>query len=161
MPTFTVSDSLGLLTNANFQLTGSAATGFTLSTIGNFDLLKSQTGRVITITVSGTASNLVTAGEQFSNTDTVLWTSLPGNPTIPSDNPNATERTGSGTPAVNDYIATATAQFTVAEPLLDKELVGTSIIDPHNSSSQAVIGEQVEYRVTVTVPDGITPAADR
>ena len=160
-PTFTVMDSLGLVTSANFQLTGSDAAGYVLSTtpIGDFDLLTSQTGRVITITVSGTVSNAVVAGQQFSNTDDVQWTSLPGTPTIPSDNPDATERTGTGTPSVNNYFANSTATFIVAAPTVDKELVGTSIINSNNGPSQAVIGEQVEYQVNVTVPNGNIPAA--
>jgi hypothetical protein len=120
-PNFTVTDSLGLVTNANFQLTGSDATGYTLSTTptGDFDLLRSQTGRVITITINGvvtivitgTISPNVTPGLTFINTDNVQWTSLSGPDPgrISSFNPNSTQRTGTGTPAVNNYFTSASA----------------------------------------------------
>ncbi|HEY7327755.1 MAG TPA: isopeptide-forming domain-containing fimbrial protein [Gemmataceae bacterium] len=156
-PSFTVSDPLGLVTSNNFQLTGSNAAGYVLSTTptGDFDLLKSQKGRVITLTVTGTVSNSVVAGEKFANTDNIQWTSLPGNPVVPSDNPNATERTGSG--GVNSYHASASATFVTAAPSIQKSLLTTSIINANNGLSQAVIGEQVQYKVTVIFPDGIIP----
>jgi uncharacterized repeat protein (TIGR01451 family) len=96
------------------------------------------------------------AGEKFANTDNIQWTSLPGNPVIPSDNPNATERTGSG--GVNSYHASSSATFIIAAPSMDKELLSTSIINANNGLDQAVIGEQVEYKVTLTMPDGHIPA---
>src|SRR5262249_24768240 len=124
-----------------------------------FDLLDSQKGRVITLTITGTVSNNVVPGQQYVNTDTVRWTSLPGAPTIPSDNPDASERTGSGTPAVNDYVTSDSATFIVAAPTINKELLNTSIINGNNDLSEAVIGELVEYRVNVNVPDGNLPSA--
>jgi uncharacterized repeat protein (TIGR01451 family)/fimbrial isopeptide formation D2 family protein len=159
-PTFTVTDPLGLVTNANFQLTGSNAAGWMLSTTptGDFDLFKSQPGRVITLTITGTVSTSVVAGQKYTNTDDIQWTSLPGNPVIPSDNPNASERTGAG--GINNYFASSSASFIVAAPTIEKSLVGTSVVNHNNGTSQAVIGEQAEYRVTVTIPDGEIPAAD-
>src|SRR5262249_35039239 len=60
---------------------------------------------------------------------------------------------------VNNYSANSSATFIVAAPSVNKVLVSTSIINGNNSLSQAVIGEQAEYRVTVNVPNGNVPAA--
>jgi len=49
---------------------------------------------------------------------------------------------------------------TIAEPVVDKEFVSTGIENGVNGSDEAVIGETVHYRLTVTVPEGETPALE-
>ncbi|MCY2989815.1 MAG: hypothetical protein NTY19_18375 [Planctomycetota bacterium] len=166
-PSFTVSDTaiVNPVTVANFQLTGANATGWTLSTTssGTFDMLKS-TPRTITITVTGTLPTYVTPGQQFTNTDTVQWTSLPGVPDpspISQYNTASTERTGAG--GVDDYRTTANDTVTVAYPSVAKTLIDTSIdngLGSSNDRTHAVIGETAVYQVVVTVPQGTTPAAN-
>ena len=43
--------------------------------------------------------------------------------------------------------------------LLDKQLLGTEIVNATNSLTDAVIGEFVTYRVTITVPEATMPGA--
>ncbi|MFN8483234.1 MAG: isopeptide-forming domain-containing fimbrial protein [Anaerolineae bacterium] len=54
---------------------------------------------------------------------------------------------------------TDTATVTTAPPSAKKELVSTEIENAVNGRTQAVIGELVNYRLTVTVPEGVTPGA--
>jgi uncharacterized repeat protein (TIGR01451 family)/fimbrial isopeptide formation D2 family protein len=117
-PTFSVNDSAGLVTSSNFQLTGSDASGWTLSTTptGSFNLPRTP-ARVITLTIDGTLSSLVSPGEVITNTAATQWTSLPGNPgQISPFNPSSFERTGNPADpggALNNYNAPAQAPFTV------------------------------------------------
>ena len=113
-PTLTsVVDTAGLVTAANFSLSGN-----TLTTTGNgFDLPKDPTTRTITLTVTGTLAGPVTANQRITNTNQIKWSSLPGDPgQITPNNPNAYERTGSGSTALgqlNNYVTTGSAAFTV------------------------------------------------
>ena len=43
----------------------------------------------------------------------------------------------------------------MAEPSVAKDLIGTSIVTLNNANSEAVIGETIQYRVTVTVPEAV------
>ncbi|MFM8892503.1 MAG: isopeptide-forming domain-containing fimbrial protein, partial [Planctomycetia bacterium] len=105
----------------------------------------------------------VIAGGQITNAVTETWTSLPGRPgQITPNNPNAYERTGSESTTqgqLNNYKTTDSAILTVAEPTVAKTLVTTSIVNASNSKTQAVIGETATYTVTMTIPQGRTPAA--
>jgi uncharacterized repeat protein (TIGR01451 family)/fimbrial isopeptide formation D2 family protein len=47
----------------------------------------------------------------------------------------------------------------VAQPTVAKSLVTTSIVNASNTATQAVIGETATYTVTMTIPQGRTPAA--
>ncbi len=51
------------------------------------------------------------------------------------------------------------ATVTTDDPLLIKSLVGTELNTPQNSNTQVVIGELLTYTLTLTVPEGILPAA--
>jgi uncharacterized repeat protein (TIGR01451 family)/fimbrial isopeptide formation D2 family protein len=156
-PTFTVADTAGLVSAANFSLTGSDATGYTLSTTGTgFDFPHNPTGRVITLTIHGTLAPQTPSGSSFRNTNTIQWTSLPGNPgQISPYNPNSTERTGAG--GVNTYHTTSAATLlTTRQPTVAKQLLGTSIVSPSNGANQAVIGELANYEVILTIPHGVT-----
>jgi fimbrial isopeptide formation D2 family protein/uncharacterized repeat protein (TIGR01451 family) len=46
------------------------------------------------------------------------------------------------------------ARVTTRDPAVTKTLLGTSVVTPNNSNTQAVIGELITYRVVVTVPEG-------
>ena len=61
-------------------------------------------------------------------------------------------------PGATDPLDPATV--TSALPTQAKTLIGTEITDPGNAAlNQATIGEFVTYEVTVTIPEGVTPAA--
>src|SRR5262249_8908759 len=79
---FTVTDTSGLVTAANFELVTDSATGrLVLRTKagGSFDMLVDTT-RKITITVTGQIALSVQPGQVIPNDANVAWTSLPGNP---------------------------------------------------------------------------------
>ncbi|MCX7423464.1 MAG: protein kinase [Planctomycetia bacterium] len=63
------------------------------------------------------------------------------------------------TPGLNFVtgLITDTATVTIACPNVTKGLVGTSIVNSHNGSDQAVIGETVSYVIHLTVPEGVSP----
>jgi uncharacterized repeat protein (TIGR01451 family)/fimbrial isopeptide formation D2 family protein len=120
-------------------------------------------GQTSTLTFQARINADVIAGRPITNTATEQWTSLPGNPgQITPNNPNAYERTGSGSTAqgqLNNYASSDSAIVTVAQPTVSKALVTTSIVNASNSATQAVIGETATYTVTMKIPQGRTPAA--
>ncbi|NBP89505.1 MAG: DUF11 domain-containing protein, partial [Planctomycetia bacterium] len=136
-----VNDSLGYVSNANFELNGS-----TLSTTGPFIFEKNPSGRTITLTITGTLQGPFKANQQITNTDYVRWTSLYASPSqITPNNPNAYERTGSGLTnkgQLNNYVASSTAAFTVNTA----DLAVTKTVD--NASPN--VGDTVTFTVTVT-----------
>jgi uncharacterized repeat protein (TIGR01451 family)/fimbrial isopeptide formation D2 family protein len=120
-------------------------------------------GQTSTLTFQARINATVIAGRPITNTATETWTSLPGNPgQITPNNPNAYERTGSGSTAqgqLNNYGSSDSATVTVAQPTVAKALVTTSIVNASNSATEAVIGETATYTVRMTIPQGRTPAA--
>jgi fimbrial isopeptide formation D2 family protein len=120
-------------------------------------------GQTSTLTFRARLTPTVVAGQAITNTVTETWTSLPGNPgQITPSNPNAYERTGSGSTSQgqkNDYKTSSSAIVMVAQPTVAKSLVTTSIVNASNTATQAVIGETATYTVTMTIPQGRTPAA--
>ena len=54
---------------------------------------------------------------------------------------------------------TDSAQVKTPPPAFAKALTGTEVTATGNGQFQAVIGEKVTYMLTVTVPEGLTPAA--
>jgi uncharacterized repeat protein (TIGR01451 family)/fimbrial isopeptide formation D2 family protein len=120
-------------------------------------------GQTSTLTFQARVDVDVVAGQYITNTVTEQWTSLPGTPgQITPNNPNAYERTGSGSTAqgqLNNYFTSGSATVTVAQPTVAKSLVTTSIVNTANSATEAVIGETATYTVTVTIPQGSTPDA--
>lgn len=150
------------------------AAGITNSSAGNsLDITVATLPLGASVTVAYTAQMLTTveAGSTVTNTAQLTYSSLPGpsgtvvNPTG-SVTPGASgtdtgERNGSDGVggAVDDYAATASQSVTVRSPTLSKQLVGTEIINAHNASNQAVIGELVTYRLTIGFPEGTTSAA--
>jgi uncharacterized repeat protein (TIGR01451 family)/fimbrial isopeptide formation D2 family protein len=120
-------------------------------------------GQTSTLTFRATLNADVTVGQAIINTATTTWTSLPGNPgQITPNSTIAYERTGSGSTSqgqLNNYTTSDSATVTVAKPTVAKSLVSTSIVSAANSNTQAVIGELATYEITVTIPQGRTPAA--
>ena len=104
----------------------------------------------------------VISGTSITNSADVEWTSL-GNPAqITTNNPDAFQRTGTGSTTqgqLNNYTTSNSATLNVANPAVTKTLVSTSIENTHNSKTQAVIGETATYEIVVTIPQGRTPAA--
>lgn len=121
-------------------------------------------GQTSTLTFQTTVNADATSGEAITNAATAEWTSLPGNPgQITPNNPNAYERTGTGSTTqgqLNNYKTSDSATITVAVPTVAKSLVSTSIVNAANTNAQTVIGELATYDVTVTIPQGRTPTAE-
>ena len=119
-------------------------------------------GQTSTLRFQATLDATVIAGQSIVNRVNETWTSLAGDPgQITPNNPNAYERTGDPTDPgqLNNYSASDPATVTVAQPSVTKSLVTTSIVNPNNSATQAVIGETATYTVTMKIPQGRTPAA--
>jgi uncharacterized repeat protein (TIGR01451 family)/fimbrial isopeptide formation D2 family protein len=166
-----VTDTSGLVTAANFALTGSDATGYTLSTTGTgFDFPKNPAGRVITLTFTGTTNTNVQPAQTVTNTDEVEWTSLPGSPgQISTFNPNAFERTGNATDPgqLNNYLVSSSASFTVRSA--DLAVVKT-VNNPTPNVGNVVVftvtltnnGPNVAHQVTLTdkLPSGLAFVSD-
>ena len=89
-------------------------------------------------------------GPQVTNSADVDWTSLPGTPDE--------ERDGADGPGgfLDDHAATDSVSFTTDEAELAKELVATSA--SHTADTDVAVGEVVTYRLTVTLPEGVTPS---
>jgi len=166
------------------NITGVSATGFggtfTAPTAGDFQIvnvgghnvlqlnpastLNIPLGGSVTLNVSGTLANTVQSGQQINNTARTFWTSTPGT--------NADERTGSGVPnttlgspdpaQLNNYGAASSTVITnVAAPVVSSSIFATSessTPDNFNTGLHDVApGEIVTYRVTVSLPEGVTP----
>ena len=104
----------------------------------------------------------VISGTPITNTANVTWTSLGDPSQLIANNPNAYQRTGSGITSdnqLNDYATANSATLNVEKPKIAKTLVSTSIVNAHNSNTQAVIGETATYEIVVEIPQGLTPAA--
>jgi uncharacterized repeat protein (TIGR01451 family)/fimbrial isopeptide formation D2 family protein len=129
-------------------------TGNTLETIpgSSFDILAGET---VTIVVAGAINQSVTPGQTLSNTATADWSSLDG--TDPNERDGGDGESG----ALDDYEDDSTAAITiVGSPILTKDVVGTSINDANNDDTEVVIGELVQYRLYVTLPEATIPGAN-
>jgi len=156
-PTFTVADTAGIVNASMFELFGDNSSGWILRTKNGttFDLPVSNT-REITLTIKGTLSEEVVPGQVITNTATSEWTSLDGDPgQISSYNTNSTERTGSGSPALNDYRGSSSADLKVTGLGLEKTIVATSE-SATSDATRVVPGEIVRYRLVAVIPEGTT-----
>ncbi len=125
---------------------GIVVTGATVSsntsTTSNLSLVLDSlaAGSSATITLNATVASTAAAGNTVTNGTTITWTSTPGI--------NANERNGTGTPALNDYTASAnSATFVLSRPTVDK-------LTPSDTTYS--IGETVTYDILVTLPEGVT-----
>ncbi|PDV99309.1 SdrD B-like domain-containing protein, partial [Candidatus Chloroploca asiatica] len=122
----------------------------------------------IVLTYEALALVTVTPGEIITNTAYLTYTSLlEENGTPIGDNPTGSEtpgepgaidgeRTGSGTPAQNNYNDSDDARVEVPLVALVKTLVTTS--EAHTSDANVAIGEIVRYRLAVELPEGTSPS---
>ena len=146
-------------------------------------------GQVVEVVYTSTIDLTVNPGEVLANTANVTWSSLPGDfGTADGSGGNSTgsdlaslngvntggitydsttgslhgERDGSDGAGnnPNDYADSESHSVTVdGVTTFTKTLIGTEIDDSFNGSNDAVIGELVTYRLTVTFPEGTTPQA--
>ena len=153
-----VVDSGGSVVKADFNLTGSNGSGWTLNTGTTFDMPYSAT-RTITVNLTGTLCYSVYPMENLTNTGAVTWTSLPGNISTPISTYNTTsvERTGvSGVGSgLNNYAANGSIPFTATNVTPAKIIQATSDLD--TSAANVAIGEIVRYRIVISVPQGESP----
>lgn len=124
---------------------------------------------VVTINISATVQNGVAPGVAVPNSATATWTSLPGtagtavNPTGSAAGAAGTsdgERTGSG--GVNDHTHTDGANLNISLVTIAKAVTGSSIGYTGNGRlrpaiTDLTIGEEVDYLLTVTLPEGSIP----
>lgn len=132
---------------ADFEIAGG-----TLQTtaIANVDI---ASGGSVVIYVQGTLSYAVAPGQTVANTAAARWTSLDGDVNdVSSHNTNSDERTGSGTPAYNDYSTSASSNLTINNIGPVKSLVSTS--EAGTSGSDVAIGEIVRFRLAIDLPEG-------
>lgn len=131
-------------------------------------------GDGVTVTVSATVIDTVPFGDVLSNSAALTYTSLPGtsgttsNPTG-SSTPGAAgsvtgERTGEDGPggALNDFADAVTLDVELADPAITKSVTGTSEAATETGQLNAsltdlVVGEQVTFTVTATLPEGDGP----
>ncbi|MCP4499941.1 MAG: DUF11 domain-containing protein, partial [Deltaproteobacteria bacterium] len=139
-----VADTAGIVTTNNFQITGN-----TLTTVTAFDVEKDPAGRTITLTIDGILQGPFTANQSITNTNTIEWTSLPGDPGPITPNPSNTpfnyERTGSNSTTLgqlNNYKTNDSATFTVNTADLQ---VSKTVSDPTPN-----VGDNITFTVTVT-----------
>lgn len=145
-------------------------------------------GQTVEVVFTATIDVAVRPEQVLANTANVTWSSLPGDfGTNNGSGGNATgsdlatlngtntgnltydsltggvhgERDGSdGSGGPNDYAASDRYDITIdGVTTFAKTLVGTEINDANNGAADAVIGELVTYRLTVTFPEGTTPNA--
>lgn len=103
-------------------------------------------GGTSTISYDVVVDNVVVPEQLIQNTANINWSSMPGNP--------AEERDGM---ASDNHDVTVTASG-LEKVVFDTSLLstGTAISGPEDD---VTIGEEVTYRITLTLPEGTTPAA--
>ena len=119
----------------------------------------------ITIVLTGSASSSSLIGQQITNRASLLWTSYPG---TSSDERSAADASlpASSTPnpaLLNNYAVTASAAYTTnSQVVISKSILATDQSSTTDNFStpmhNAAIGEIVTYRVTVSLPEGVTPS---
>lgn len=123
-------------------------------------------GTTITVVVSGQLDSTVDSGEDLEATADITWHSIDGDPgQVSTHTPQSTERTGDDGPGnnsiLNNYADNADETISIKPPTLQKEFVRTEIDDAtnNNDNEEAVIGEIVTYRLTLTLSEGETDAS--
>ena len=112
-------------------------------------------------TYAATINGSVTPEEVITNTANIDWTSLPETITNPSPyNDLDCERSGDpeacGTDA-NDYSDDDPADTTIKSASFNKLIITTGIDNSNNDDTEATIGETLDYRLVLTVPEGTLP----
>jgi large repetitive protein len=157
--------SLGLAYQGNPTVTGAGNTivaptvlsgdGITTPQVLNWSLgagsnIDIPEGTTVSVTYEVVVLSSVQANQALSNSAVAQWTGLNG--------ANAFERTGSGTPAVNNYF-TAPAVTTLTT-LDTTALTKTRLTDTYGAGDALVrIGDVVEFELRMRLPEGTTPNA--
>lgn len=99
----------------------------------------------------------VAAGAELVNEATISWSSLEGDPGhINLSNGLSYERTGDTADIggfANDYVGSFQSTISVAPVRVSMDLTETS--HSHTAGGDLTIGEQAEYEVVLTVPEGV------
>jgi fimbrial isopeptide formation D2 family protein/uncharacterized repeat protein (TIGR01451 family) len=121
----------------------------TLTWAGGIDIPE---GSQVSVTYDVRVLDTVVAGQALTNSATAQWTSLDGS--------SGLERTGSGTPAANDYftIPAATSLIVGDNNRLFKGIVADTYVDAPSTASDKIarIGDIATYRLTLNLGEGIT-----
>ena len=119
-------------------------------------------GSSATFQFSATINGDAAPATVFTNHANVAWTSMFGDVTAAQSDFNdvSTERTGNtgnrgGT--LNDYTATDSAAVTVPLATIDKTMPSTN--QAFTTTTNVAVGEILEYRVVLTIPEGVEPGA--
>jgi fimbrial isopeptide formation D2 family protein/uncharacterized repeat protein (TIGR01451 family) len=117
------------------------------------------TGQTSTLRFQTTVAADIAFAEPVADSATLKWTSLPGVVTSPQSpyNTLSTERTGNPADpggAANNFTATGTGTVTGLSPVVTKTVVGTN--QAFTTGNNVAVGEQVQYQVRFTVPEGVT-----
>mgnify|MGYP000355235603 CR=1 FL=1 len=112
-----------------------------------------RVGDTITVSFNARVIPNIPIGQTIPNTATVDYSSLPPNHPVPSSDDFD-----------RDYRDDGSETIPIDGPAIDKELVSTSHDDSPaviaaTNGNVATIGEIVTYRITVTIPEGITANA--
>ncbi|MEJ2011795.1 MAG: sortase [Anaerolineales bacterium] len=123
-------------------------------------------GATASITLTARVVDDAPIGADIPNTISLTYSSLPGNGTSPNGTGSVTpggagsangERDGSG--GVNDFGDSALADLSLADPILSKTISSTSVSSTTSSRHDLsivdlVIGEEVTFQITATLPEG-------
>ncbi len=159
-PLFSVTDTAGLVTIADFELIGDNTNGWTLQTRPGvtFDM-PTDPGRTIAIVVNGTLAIAVRPDETITNSAITRFTSIDGDPgAVSTYNANSTQRTGAdGVGAgLNNYATAGTVQLDIYDATPTKFLANSS--ETTTSGNSVAIGEIVRYRITARLAESTAPS---
>jgi len=132
-----------------------------------------NTGGTALIDLTARVIDAAPMGADIPNSVTVRYSSLPGDS---GSSPNPTGSTTPGapgsvvgerigvTPVVqpNDYVRASTVSLSLVDPAITKTVFGTSILATGSAEldpaiDDLVVGEEVTFRITVTLPEGVAP----
>ena len=124
-------------TNLGSVVTGNGGSDTTL----RVDLSRLEVGQTLTVTFDAALADGAAVGDDVSNTASATFDGLAG--------------TGG-----RSETETAAETVTLDRPTIQKDRVGTSVDSANNAAlDEAVVGELVTYRVTVTLPEGTAEQA--
>ncbi len=176
-----VTDSAGILTGADFFLDGGSVlrldpSSANVTADGTIDI-PYDSGRVITVVISGTLATTLNVGDLIENDANLDWSSLSGDTAGNIDisgfvTTGDVERDGSG--GVNNYTDSDPADILIGLNSVDKILVNSELstepdapptsnlvapndADGINNGREAVIGETLTYQLTITLAEGDSP----
>ncbi len=142
-----------------FDGTAHTCTPGVTGAIATADIDRIDAGQTVTWTFYATEDSTSVAGVQVTNSVRGEWTSVPGGigVTCVAGTPIGvcSERTGTQTPAHNDYTDSDSDTLAALEPSITKSIVDSSLASTTQHSSPTV-GERIRYAAVVTVPAGTT-----